>query len=344
MHAHFDALLVGLYNATFADRPAVLAAILQGRPFEKSMPLHLEGPHLMSSSSLAHLFDRVYVRLGWRPSLADRMVFLVHTKGSRGRLARSRFDHIQEGFGLLMAEAGIEAKEWSGAFRTPYWNHAELVDWTGYTAQHGMLPMDRVLFAPAQWLFVRKIRRCCGHTWPSCRSRKTTCAVRNWRRNATDCCSQDKVDWNQIRRRAPYAATLDSLVASHELVLGGTQPLTEDWLRNSAAHLLRAPPLGTLGTASASPAAAAVFSSATAAAPNAVATASPPPSRREGTHQGSLHSSGDEQLRGVPAAKRSSIVRLGDDGSQSTKRRGVWWRHHRDAYERKLAECIHNVS
>ena len=40
---------------------------------------------------------------------------------------------------------------------TPYWNHKSLVDWTG--AAHGFgVPLERVLFAPTQWLYHQVLR------------------------------------------------------------------------------------------------------------------------------------------------------------------------------------------
>ena len=209
VHAYFAAVVVEMYNVTFSQRtPAVLAALLQGRPVEDKLGMHPEGAHVMSALSLEHLFEHVYGvhRPAWNTSMADRMVNLVFSKGSRGRFTRSRFDHIQEGFWLLMAEAGIVMKDWASAFRTPYWNHAEVVDWSGFT-EHGTLPMDRVLFAPAQWLYVLRVRRCCYGTWSSCRHKKLTCVVRNWRANATDCCRVDQVNREQIRRHLPYSAS-----------------------------------------------------------------------------------------------------------------------------------------
>ena len=63
--------------------------------------LHAEGTQLMSAAAMRRVFDTVYGTLGWRGSLADRMVDLVRRSGS-GRYSSGRFDHIQEGFGRLM--------------------------------------------------------------------------------------------------------------------------------------------------------------------------------------------------------------------------------------------------
>ena len=46
-------------------------------------------------------------------------------------------------------------------YRTPYWNHKSLVDWTG--GGHGFgVPLERVLFAPTQWLYHQGIKLCCA--------------------------------------------------------------------------------------------------------------------------------------------------------------------------------------
>ncbi|KAL1510503.1 hypothetical protein AB1Y20_006807 [Prymnesium parvum] len=235
VHAHFDQFLTTLYNATFHGRPGVLAAVLQGRPIEDKVAMHLEGSHVMDARSLSHVLHHVYSTVHWASSTADRMVWLVRNRGSRGKLAVSRFDHIQEGFGLLMAEAGVEMRDWTSTFRSPYWNHVELVDWSGAMA-HGTLPMDRVLFAPAQWLYVTKVRRCCWHTWETCRHRKLTCVVKNWRANATDCCTDSRINQEQVRRRLPFAASsplVDHVLASM-ISPGG----------NGSVTLLREPPVG----------------------------------------------------------------------------------------------------
>ena len=55
----------------------------------------------------------VFIERGWTASMADRMVhLLVRQKGAKERLTRNRFSWIQEGFGLLAAEAGIAMRDW----------------------------------------------------------------------------------------------------------------------------------------------------------------------------------------------------------------------------------------
>ena len=66
------------------------------------------------------------------------------------------------GFGLLLKHAGVTMRDWSAAYRVPYWNHRSLVDWSG--AMHGFaVPSNRVLIAPSQYLFHDEIKLC-GHT------------------------------------------------------------------------------------------------------------------------------------------------------------------------------------
>ena len=59
-----------------------------------------------------------------------------------------------------MRDAAIPMRDWTRAYRTPYWNHNAAVDWSG--AAHGFaVPLERVLFAPLQWLFAREVHQCC---------------------------------------------------------------------------------------------------------------------------------------------------------------------------------------
>ena len=52
-------------------------------------------------------------------------------------------------------------RDWTAAFRAPYYNHFTLVDWTGpmYAFE---VPFARILFAPIQWLFEEQVKQCCA--------------------------------------------------------------------------------------------------------------------------------------------------------------------------------------
>ena len=68
---------------------------------------------------------------------------------------------MQLGFGLLLREAGVEVRDWTAAYRTPYYNHKSLVEWTG-AAHDFAVPFERVLFAPTQWLYQPRVKLCCS--------------------------------------------------------------------------------------------------------------------------------------------------------------------------------------
>ena len=71
------------------------------------------------------------------------------------------FNRIQLAVGVMLREVGIEMRDWTPAFRTPYWDHRHLVDWSG--ASHGFtVPVERVLFAPVQWPFLDSVKTCCS--------------------------------------------------------------------------------------------------------------------------------------------------------------------------------------
>ena len=224
----FDRVLVEMSDHLFAPpaRRGVLASVLQGGVVDADrQPVHLEGSHIMSSAALDALYEHVYGTQRWNRSMSERMLHLVKLRGSR---TRGRYDRIQEGFGLLLAEASIELRDYTSAFRTPYWNHAELIDWTGGSGS-GTLPMDRVMFAPAQFIYNRTVRRCCGQTWAACktprragRSRRPpshVCYVHDWHRNNSDCCASEHLAWAAIRRRAHL--TLPVARRWHRLHQGG---------------------------------------------------------------------------------------------------------------------------
>ena len=178
---HFDAALVLMHDATFGSgrqqRNGVLAGVLQGRPAEPDSKhaLHLETSHIMSARSLGHLFDHTYSVIGWRGSMAERMMLLVRV-GRRGVDNPYYGGGIQEGFGLLCSDAGIEMRDWSLAYRSPYWNHRWIVDWTGMVHNFS-LPMARALFVPVQLRYghQRRVKSCCEPTEAACKGTQRTC-------------------------------------------------------------------------------------------------------------------------------------------------------------------------
>lgn len=170
------------------------------------------------------LFDRTYgTPLRWRRSLSDRMVHLVRRSGT-GRYSSNRFDQIQEGFGMLCAEAGVPMLDYTAAYRSPYWTHSQVVEWTlggmdtvaggasvaggGAVASAGggsgrreppLLPMHRVLFVPVQALFLRRLKRCCALAFSKCRARGLTCEVADWRADG-DCCRVEQLPSLETRQ------------------------------------------------------------------------------------------------------------------------------------------------
>eukprot|EP00965_Chrysotila_dentata_P226533 6195475-Pleurochrysis_carterae.AAC.1 len=104
--------LVRMYQLAFPGKTSgMLAGLLQGRPVERSSryPLHAEGSHIMSASSLEKLFDYTYNKVGWKGSMAARMLFL---RNKSWVSPCWYFSDIQLGFGLLLADAGIESRDW----------------------------------------------------------------------------------------------------------------------------------------------------------------------------------------------------------------------------------------
>ena len=188
---HFDAALIRMHDHTFADaRPGVLAGVLQGRPAEPESRrvLHLETSHIMSSQSLHHLFEYVFSTVRWNGSLTDRMLHLLQ---AAGRPSNAYYGGaVQEGFGALMIDSGIEMRDWSLAYRSPYWNHAGLIDWSG-AASSFSLPIEdgilqaatgpwvggAMLFAPVQSRHASTIQSCCDASEAACRDPIRSCTV-----------------------------------------------------------------------------------------------------------------------------------------------------------------------
>ena len=194
-HAHFDQVLVGLYRDAFrrGREPGVLCGVLCGLPVDAKSPLSLypESSQIMDTASLQHVLRYVWNTLGWQRSTAEQlMTQLVYTNGSRGTwYGRSRYNYIQEGFGLLMKASGTAMRDYTSHYRAPYYTHIDnrIVDWG---AHHNFsMPMQRVIFVPAQWLYSSQVHRCCV---PKSRTICfPDCVVDNWR-NGTDCCARSR--------------------------------------------------------------------------------------------------------------------------------------------------------
>ena len=174
----------------------VMAGILQGQPVEaeSTRALHLETSHIMSAYSLTHIFHHVYSVVGWSGSTADRMLHLLR-KSRNGTDNPYYGGGIQEGFGLLCAEAGIQMRDWSRAYRSPYWNHRRVVDWTGATANFTM-PMSRALFVPIQMLHgvgaASQVKSCCLPKSAACKGTARSCIVDNpLLPDSPDCCAKE---------------------------------------------------------------------------------------------------------------------------------------------------------
>ena len=181
-HPDFVGELLRMHSDAFPEgKPGVLAGILQGRPIEpkSKFQLHLEGAHIMSAASLGHLYRHTYETVRWRHSMAARMLHLVNSSHSRSRLMNNYyFGLIQEGFGLLLADAGIEMRDWTAHFRSPYWNHEYVHDWSGAASNFTLrassmmaagltrsegptLAATGALFLPVQWLTLETSFLCC---------------------------------------------------------------------------------------------------------------------------------------------------------------------------------------
>ena len=151
---NFDAALLRMHMRTFpGGRNGVLAGVLQGQPAEPDSPLalHLETSHIMSSKSLQHLFYHVYVKHGWNGSTSEWMLHLLRARQQKRHRIGYYGGAIQAGFGLMLANASIEMRDWSRIYRSPYWNHRNVVDWSGAASNFSLpskpllLPLDSSL-------------------------------------------------------------------------------------------------------------------------------------------------------------------------------------------------------
>ena len=127
--AHYDTLLVRMYHDAFGGggdgsvAHGCLAGVLQGRPVEPTspFPLHLESSHIMSAATLARLFERAAPS---RRSMDARMQELTESRfGPNSDFSMTYFGRVQLGFGLLLVDANISVRDWTSAYRVPYWDH-----------------------------------------------------------------------------------------------------------------------------------------------------------------------------------------------------------------------------
>lgn len=100
-------------------------------------------------------------------------------------------------------------------FRSPYWNHRLVVDWTGMVHNFSF-PMMRALFVPIQLLDgrLRRIKSCCEPSYAACRGTERACFVDVTSRPSvsvptaqTDCCATKL----SRRRPSPRSMALRSL-------------------------------------------------------------------------------------------------------------------------------------
>ena len=168
VRAHFDAALARMYTASFGPKGhGFLTGTLQGRPLDPTNAFlaHPESSAAMSGAALEHLFKHTYDTHRWNGSVIERSFKLL--KEREVGYNSQYFDRVQLGFGSLMRDAKIPMRDWTSAYRTPYWGHSSVSDWTG-AAHNFSVPNERVLFAPVQWLFEWEVDVCCV---PDCGSK-----------------------------------------------------------------------------------------------------------------------------------------------------------------------------
>jgi len=210
--AHFDSTLIRLHRAAFGSPrgsrggDGILTGVLQGRPIEPLSPfdIHLESSCIVSAQGLSRLVTHVYETVRWNGSLADRMQHLT-----KAFVRMTYFGRIQLGFGLLLLEAGIPMRDWTAAFRAPYWNHFTLVDWTGPIHNYAV-PPERVLFVPIEWFSEQRVKHCCAGV--DCDTRRSdVCRVGRQDADPDRCC----------RSRQPRLSNAD-IAARHSWSLPNT--------------------------------------------------------------------------------------------------------------------------
>ena len=221
VRTRYDALLVDIHRSLFGHKLGALMGFLQGRPAEphSHYALHGQNEFVLSLAALDRLYEYLFGEVGWTGSTADRMSELVlkttnifdGTMGSLGHYSRHRFDRIQEGFGMLLTEAGVGMADSSAIYRHSYWNgQSNRVELYGAglhdsfdpralnLSLRSSLPMDKMIVVPAPMLFLSKVFRCCGLGLQSCKAKASyahgaflPCNVDDWRNTTcTDCCDK----------------------------------------------------------------------------------------------------------------------------------------------------------
>ena len=253
----FDEELVRMYTQTFGERPGVLAGLLQGKPAEPTSPwrLHCESSHIMSASSLRRLYlyahdgagrgdgggERRAIEGGKRHGhIIEHALSLLAAEGICTTATRaatphckqtvdSYFDRVQLAFGALLRASNVEARDWTASYRSPYWDHTAVVDWSG-ASQGFRIPSERVLIAPVQWVFATQVRICCtpfdciylhtadGGEASSCFQPRRSRPVRvqaSEREHHPDCCAPlPKSERSLLRLRRNMSVRTTSLLAS----------------------------------------------------------------------------------------------------------------------------------
>ena len=253
----FDEELVRMYTQTFGERPGVLAGLLQGKPVEPTSPwrLHCESSHIMSASSLRRLYlyahdgtgrgdggdERRAIEGGRKHGhIIEHALSLLTAEGICTTATRaatphceqtsdSYFDRIQLAFGALLRASNVEARDWTASYRSPYWDHTAVVDWSG-ASQGFHIPSERVLIAPVQWVFATQVRICCtpfdciylhttdGGKATSCFQPRRSRPLRvqaSKREHHPDCCAPlPKSERSLLRLRRNMSVPTTSLLAS----------------------------------------------------------------------------------------------------------------------------------
>ena len=210
LRPHFDGALHAMFVSAFggADAVGCLAGLVQGRPVEprSRYEMHLESSHVMSAAALERVFSHTFGRARWHGSTTALMEHLA------GETSDRSFGRIQYGFGLLLAAAGVPMRDWSAAFRVPYWNHHTLVDWSG--PMHAFaVPAERVLIAPTQYLFHTAVKQCCHGTDCDEADRTAFCSVSRADDDMDACCRTRQGALPELRAlRARWSVPRDPLV------------------------------------------------------------------------------------------------------------------------------------
>jgi len=246
---HFDATLVAMHAGAFPQSVGALVGIVQGQPVEpdSTYDAHPEGSHIMSTATIERIFAHVYEERRWKGSTAAYILNRTWSvygreKPSRRLLRRNTYYNVlQQGFGLLLKEAGIEQRDWTGQFRSPYWHAAtgSLVDWTGASASRQQLPMRRLLFAPTQMLFLDTVTRCCGQNFQACWDQHPRCTVRRWHSDG-DCCSGESIPWTLVALKPqtpppPEVSTCPAISSGVLMYPPRSVKVATDWLRSTTA-------------------------------------------------------------------------------------------------------------